>query len=59
MPVDKKYREKINQKNTAGKSKILYTEIANSHVLFGWCVHRTFTYGDILHPLKCTVVKTV
>lgn len=30
MPVDKKYREKINQKKTARKSKILYTEIANT-----------------------------
>ena len=27
-------------------------EKINTHVLSGWCVHRTFAYGDIPDPLK-------
>ena len=37
---------------TEKKGKAPYTEIINSHVPSGWCVHSTFAYGDVPDPLK-------
>ena len=37
---------------TERKGKAPYTEKLNTHVPSGWCVHSTFTYGDVPDPLK-------
>ena len=37
---------------TDRKGKTSYTEKINTHVPSGWCVHSTFTHGDVLDPLK-------
>ena len=34
------------------KGKALYTEKLNTHTPSGWCVHSTFTYGDVSDPSK-------
>ena len=51
-PVDEKYQEKMNKMKTDKKGKTPYTEKINTHVPSGCCVHNTFTYGDVLDPLK-------
>ena len=42
----------MNTMKTEKKGKAPYTEIINSHVPSGWCVHSTFAYGDVPDPLK-------
>ena len=51
-PVDEQYRDRMNTMKTEKKGKAPYTEIINSHVPSGWCVHSTFAYGDVPDPLK-------
>ena len=34
------------------KGKTPYTKKSNAHVLSGWCLHSTFSYGDVLDPTK-------
>ena len=51
-PVDEQYREKMNQMKSYRRVKKPYTEKINTHVVSGWCVHSTFTYGDVLDLLK-------
>ena len=51
-PVDERYRDKMNRMKAERKSKAPYTEKISKHVPSGWCVHRTFTYGDVPDSLK-------
>ena len=51
-PVDERYRNKMNTMKTDRKGKASYTEIINTHVPSGWCVHSTFAYGEVPDPLK-------
>ena len=37
---------------TRMKGKTPYTKKSNAHVLSGWCLHSTFSYGDVLDPTK-------
>ena len=51
-PVDDRYRDKMNTMKAERKGKVPYTEKIDTHVPSGWCVHRTFAYGDVPDPLK-------
>ena len=51
-PVDERYRDKMNTMKAERKGKAPYTEKIDTHVPSGWCVHRTFAYGDVPDPLK-------
>ena len=51
-PVNERYRDKMNRMKAGRKSKAPYTEKINTHVPSGWCVHSTFSYGDVFDPLK-------
>ena len=51
-PVDERYRDKMNTTKAERKDKAPYTEKINTHVPSGWCVHSTFSYGDVYDPLK-------
>ena len=51
-PVDERYKEKMNRVKAGRKGKTLHTKKINTHVLLGWCVHSTFSYGDVPNPLK-------
>ena len=51
-PVYERCRDKINTMKTEIKGKAAYTEKINTHVPSGWCVHSTFTYGDVPDPLE-------
>ena len=42
----------MNKMKAREKGKASYTEKLNTHVPSGWCVHRTFAYGDIPNALK-------
>lgn len=37
---------------TGRKGKAPYPEKISKHLLSGWCIQSTFSYGDILDPLK-------
>ena len=50
--VDERCRDKMNRMKTERKGKAPYTEKINTHVPSGWCVHSTFTYGDVPDPLE-------
>ena len=51
--LDDQFREKMNQMKTIFKIlESLYSEKINAYVLFGWCVHSTFVYGDVFDLLK-------
>ena len=50
--VNGPYKEKINQMKTGRNGKAPYPEKINKHLLSGWCIQSTFSYGDILDPLK-------
>ena len=51
-PVDERYKEKMNTMKAGRKGKAPYTEKINTHVPSEWCLHSTFTYGDVPNPLK-------
>ena len=51
-PVNQQYRENIYQLETKRKGKMPCTENINTHVTSGWCVHITFSYGDVFDPLE-------
>ena len=51
-PVDEQYRYRMNTMKTERKGKASYIEKINTHVPSGWCVNRTFAYGDDPDPLK-------
>ena len=51
-PVDDRYKDKMNAMKAERKSKASYTEKISKHVPSGWCVHITFSYGDVPVPLK-------
>ena len=51
-PVDERYKDKMNTMKAERKGKAPYTEKIDTHVPSGWCVHRTFAYGDVPDPLK-------
>ena len=42
----------MNRMKAGRMGKTSYTEKINTHVPSGWCVLSTFTYGDVLNPLK-------
>ena len=42
----------MNTMKADRKGKAPYTEKTNTHVPSGQCVHSTFAYGDVPHPLK-------
>ena len=42
----------MNRIKTERKVKSPYALKINAHVRSGWCVHSTFTYGDVPDPLK-------
>ena len=50
--VDEWYKEKMNTMKAERKGNASYTEKINTHAPLGWCVHRTFAYGDISNPVK-------
>ena len=52
IPVDERYRDRMNTMKTERKGKVPYTEKIKTHVPPGWCVHNTFTYGDVSDPLN-------
>ena len=47
-PVDKKYREKMNQMKTRRKTERLDTENVNTYIWSRQCVHSTFAYRNDL-----------
>ena len=51
-PVNQQYRENIYQLETKRKGKMPCTENINTHGTSGWCVHITFSYGDVFDPLE-------
>ena len=51
-PVDERYGDKMNTMKIERKGKTPYTEKIKKHVPSEWCVHSTFAYGDVPHPLK-------
>ena len=51
-PFDEQYRVKVNKMKIERKEKIPYTENINTHLVFGWCVQRTFAYKDASDSLK-------
>ena len=42
----------MNTMKTEREGKAPYTEMINTHVPSGWCVHSTFAYGNVSDPLK-------
>ena len=56
-PVDERYRDKMNTVKAGKKGKAPYTEKINTHVLLGWCVNSTFSYGSVPNPLKMYLGK--
>ena len=50
--VDERYRDKMNTMKAERKDKAPYTEKINTHIPSGWCVQRTFPYGDVPDTLK-------
>ena len=50
-PVDKHYREKMDQMMAEGRVKTTYIEKISTDLSSGCCVHSTFAYGDVLDPL--------
>ena len=50
--VDELYKDKMNVIKAEKKGKTSYAEKINTHVPSGWCVHSTFAYGYVHHPLK-------
>ena len=42
----------MNTMKDERKGKTSYTEKINTHGPSGWCVHSTFSYGDVPDPLK-------
>ena len=51
-PVNEQYRDKMNTLKAERKGKTAYMEKINIHVPPGWCLHSTFSYGDVTDPLK-------
>ena len=51
-PVDEQYRDKMNTMKAERKGKAPYTEKINTYVPSGWCVHSTFSYGNVPDPLN-------
>ena len=51
-PVDGRYKDKMDRMNAKRKGKASYTEKINRHIPSGWCVHSTFSYGDVPDPLE-------
>ena len=51
-PVDDRYKDKMNAMKAERKGKASYTEKLSKHVPSGWCVHSTFSNGDVPDPLK-------
>ena len=51
-PVNERYRDKMNKMKAGRKGRAPYTEKISNHIPSGWCVHSTFTYGDVPDPLK-------
>ena len=42
----------MNQMKAELKGQTPYKEKINTHAPSGWCIHETFSYGDVLHPVK-------
>ena len=51
-PVDDRYKDKMNAMKAERKGKASYTEKISKHVPSRWCVHSTFSFGDVPDPLK-------
>ena len=52
QPADEVYKDKMNVIKAEKKGKTSYQKKINTHVPSGWCVHSTFAYGYVPHPLK-------